>query len=564
MFDVQFMVGETVADTPTPLTIIGTHGREREFRPGTAIKRGELDTLPDVANRLWPNADIPAGLLQHVLIEALQSDLILGDSPEKYSPLGDVRPDSAGRWMADGDLADAAGPLSVRVQTSQFTTAGSPVLEFVVDDEVVSALAFGADAVVIPVRPGVDTVELIESLPGFLDDAGEVLRATVPGADLDELMVWRLYTGDNSLIRDAVSRAARGIHRLTLRGLDRVGILVGRTVKVAAKLLTKEQGDPFAARRLRKDEAQLPDVTETCPRLDELAKQTEAVVAVHGTMSTGLVLAAAIQASNKPLPVITRFEHDTWLPIGRNAETLANLVQARISNSVLFVAHSRGGLVARHAADLLRGRAPRTGESQRTIELIALGTPFLGTPTADVATVGFRGVQALMGGLRWAGLPVVNPLTRLAGLAIKSAPPQGITDMAPRPGYLSGFTLYPPTATRTFAGRVTERGGDHHGFLHGFSRGLMGEVPNDLVVPEESAAGGVEDTTTLECDHFSYLEQRQVQNAIYQSLGRLPHIHAARHHERLQQTAERLPKLTRKPRRVTDRGDYECQDQSPG
>ncbi len=534
MFDVRFMTGETVSDTPAPLTIIGTHGRETEFPPGTALTRGELDSLPDVANRLWPGADVSSELLRHVVREAQQSDLILGDAPERYSPLGDVRPDSAGRWMADDALADVTGPLPTRVQTSRFTSTGSPVLEFVIDDEVVSALAFGPDAVVIPIRPGIDSVELVERLPGFLDDADDVLGAAVSGADLDELMVWRLYTGDNSLVRDAVSRAVRGVHRLSLRGIKRVGILVGRTIKVAARLLTKNRTDPFAARRLRKDELRMSGVADSCPRLDQLATQPEAAVVVHGTMSTGLALAAAIQASGKLLPVITRFEHDTWLPIECNAQALADLVEARISKDVVFVAHSRGGLVARHAADILRSR------TDRKIELITLGTPFLGTPTADVATVGFRGVQALMGGLRWADLPVVNPLTRLAGLAIKSAPPQGITDMAARPGYLSGFMLNPPTSTRTFAGQARESGPDSHGFLHGFSQGLMDDVPNDLVVSVESAKGGVADAVTLECDHFSYLERPEVREAIGRSVGRLPRVLFARRQEELRRQAKTM------------------------
>jgi hypothetical protein len=74
------------------------------------------------------------------------------------------------------------------------------------------------------------------------------------------------------------------------------------------------------------------------------------VVAVHGTMSTGLALAAAVSTGPAPLPVITRFEHNTWLPVEVNGQEFARLVAGRIGERVLFVAHSRGGLVAGHAA----------------------------------------------------------------------------------------------------------------------------------------------------------------------------------------------------------------------
>lgn len=539
MFDVRFIVDGSVVESPTPLTLVSPHGRLAEFPRGTAIERDRLESLPDLAHNLWPAAEVPDGLLTHVVREALASDLIVGTTPETYSPLGDVRPDSFGRWAAADGLADGhpeVDSLSAHVRSTRFTRTGSPVIEFIVGGEVMSALAFGPDAVVVPVPGNVDAVELVDRLPGDVDDAVELLAAAVPGADVRELVLWRLYTGDNSWVRDVVGEAGDDrVHRLGLRTVGRLGVLVGRTVKVAARMLDRNHGDPFATRRLHKAEVVHHDVTASCPRLEKAGHESEAVVTVHGTMSTGLALAAAVRGCPGPLPAIRRFEHNTWLPVEVNAEALASLVAERVTEHVLFVAHSRGGLVARHAADILRAQG-----SGLTIETLTLGTPFLGTPVADAASVGFRGVQALLGGLRWPGFSVVEPLTRLAGLALLSGPPKGITDMSPGPGYLSGFKIHPLISTTTFAGRVDEAGPDSYGlsFLRGFAEEIMDA--GDLVVPARSAKSGVDDSANvLECDHFSYLEQPEVMASIEKPVGHLPSIRTRRNQAFVRNQAKR-------------------------
>lgn len=541
MFDIRFTGDGTAIDTPPPVAIVGSHQREDRFPVGIAFVRDELGSLPDVLRRLWPEVGVPDGLVAHVVREARESDLIGGETPQTYSPLGDLRPGAVGRWIADDRLADAhpaAGSLTAQVRLGPLTAAGSQVIEFIVGDEVVSALVFSPDAVVVPVPANADSVELIDR-PDFRDDVTDLLTISVPGATIDELVLWRLYTGDNSLVRDFVGQAVDGIHRLSLRAVDRVGVLVGRTVRVAARVLNSDLGDPFAPRRLRMAEMRQRHVADSCPRLDDVFEQErEAVVVVHGTMSTGLALAAAVRASTTRPPAIVRFEHDTWLPIHHNAKDLADLVEQHVTGHVLFVAHSRGGLVARNAAEILRVRQPG-----RTVEMLTLGSPFLGTPIADVGSLGFRGVQALMGGLRWADFPVVETLTRLAGLALKSHPPRGITDMSPDAGYLAGFTIHPPTATRTFAGKTDDTGADSYGLaaLHGFSAGMMHEVPSDLVVPTDSAAGGVTDSITLECDHFSYLCEPKVRESIDEFIAHLHAVRALIRRRRLRANARHTP-----------------------
>jgi hypothetical protein len=87
---------------------------------------------------------------------------------------------------------------------------------------------------------------------------------------------------------------------------------------------------------------------------------------------------------------------------------------------VSVVAHSRGGLVARHAAELL---AARGGPE---VELLTPGTLFLGTPIVDGVRAGLLGVRVMLGGLRVpGGFAVVDSGTRLAGLLIWSQSPPG-------------------------------------------------------------------------------------------------------------------------------------------
>src|ERR687888_156158 len=84
----------------------------------------------------------------------------------------------------------------------------------------------------------------------------------------------------------------------------------------------------------------------------------------------------ALQRLGVPMAV---FDHDTFLPVDHNAVELADLVDEKLGtlDEVSLVCHSRGGLVARAAIDLMPDAL-----AQR-MRLHTLGTPHLGTPLAE-------------------------------------------------------------------------------------------------------------------------------------------------------------------------------------
>jgi pimeloyl-ACP methyl ester carboxylesterase len=205
---------------------------------------------------------------------------------------------------------------------------------------------------------------------------------------------------------------------------------------------------------------------------------------------------------------VFRFEHDTWLGVETNARQLASFVSNAIRTRVSFVAHSRGGLVAARAAGLV-------ASSVGVEAVVTLGTPFAGTPLAGGAPLAWSAVHALMGGLRYLGGPVVDVMTRLASLALRSAPPEGITDMKQNSLGLGLLRQYPHAGLLTVAG-VASNATDRHGlagFRQGVGNGAFGGEPNDLVVAEASALGGVPGTT-IASDHYSYLEDQPEVNSL--------------------------------------------------
>ena len=88
---------------------------------------------------------------------------------------------------------------------------------------------------------------------------------------------------------------------------------------------------------------------------------------------------------NAGAAIFLRFEHDTYHPISVNAERLCELVRDKLSQfsgagqeaELLLIAHSRGGLVARLASDILIDRGLW---SKGRLEVFTYGSPHLGTP----------------------------------------------------------------------------------------------------------------------------------------------------------------------------------------
>jgi pimeloyl-ACP methyl ester carboxylesterase len=476
---------------------------------------------PAFEDGIWEAAGVSRGLLMHAIREGAVSDFIAGTEPELWSPLGAVRPEWLPRWRGLGELADeyssGEGPGSrglTRAVFNEQDMSRGPVIGFAEAGLGVGAIGVAWDAFIAPLPADSVSLEIRfdeHSSPDRVPSEADVLNAA-PLGELDEVVCWRVYTGRNSRVRDFVTSAADGAHRIVRGAQEGGAVVVGRILRVAAGRTDSTRGDPWA--RSRRFEAELADrgTADSCPDIDDdVTTRGMAIVVVHGTMSTGLALARTISQLAAPAAVpVLRYEHDTWLPLERNAQDLANLIQLRVKSSVLLVAHSRGGLVSTRAAQILRTTAPG-----RVGGVITLGTPFGGTPLAMGATVGAAAMRALMGGLRMVGGPVVDAGTRLLPIAMRFDPPPGITVMRPRAGELPMLREFMFPRTKVIAGDATTGAGDVYGpYSQGVAKGAFGETEHDLVVSVDSAMGDRVDGLLVESDHYTYLLRDQVRNEL--------------------------------------------------
>jgi pimeloyl-ACP methyl ester carboxylesterase len=217
--------------------------------------------------------------------------------------------------------------------------------------------------------------------------------------------------------------------------------LAARFLQTAGKLLSrplKESSDPLMWRRLQKSEARysasarnFPDIGEVTLRHGQLrivqpADQQRVLIFIHGTMSCALPAMAQLDLPPHPTIRTFRFEHDTFRPLSDNAEALVEAIKAYAAKAtkIFLVAHSRGGLVARHAA----------AKIDKEVQVYTFGTPHLGTP---IATAGVRSMNILLAGGRAGirGLPLWEPVSLAAKTFLASrlphSAPDGIKVMIP-------------------------------------------------------------------------------------------------------------------------------------
>jgi hypothetical protein len=146
------------------------------------------------------------------------------------------------------------------------------------------------------------------------------------------------------------------------------GRLVGRVVNVLIKRSARETRDPWHLARLHALEQEQPLIRDNIPALtDSLIKDwddkgskvfnqgnqesaaLELTVLVHGTMSSGMRMAAALFGNQPPragLAKVVRYEHDTFRTLTSNAEDLAQLIQRASNAYVAMDADSVGRSVA--------------------------------------------------------------------------------------------------------------------------------------------------------------------------------------------------------------------------
>lgn len=465
-----------------------------------------------------------------------------GDSTPEWSPAGAFRPDSLGRIQPNENLltqlSGAVSPL--HVLPGSFETV--PVLALDFGDGPESVVTFGRDAFVLPVPAGTDfvDVDLRPDVPQVQAEHRESclkLNERLKG-EVQTFLLWELRSGANTLHLTGVAEGPSRWRRVRLGGTRAGGYLVGRIVMGISKVTSNGQRqDPFAARRRVHRETTSRHVAQICPDLrlvhgrltagaDTLSAATAAVVTIHGPMQTAMPMAERLRPLIRDGVPVLRFEHDTWLPIGENASELTNEILRVGIRNILLVGHSRGGLVADLAASRLQAEGVKC-------ELVTMGTPFQGTPIIGVIKNGLLGVRTLMGGLRV--MPGTGPLidfpTRMIGFLVRGDLPRGMAAMEPRSDYLQGRSPNWFDACR-FGGYADPAGIDDSWGIH-FLDGLAhpafsGVDQHDLVVSARSALNldaGQDIPQACESDHFSYLLQSEVIDAITTLANRLPGHH---------------------------------------
>jgi hypothetical protein len=510
------------------LTILDGDDRS-ESAVGTSgwMRADRLEGAADWLFHVWPDGEAPSGLLNTVVSDALESDLFTGQTPETWSPLGRVDHGRAGHVERDEYLVDGlpvapeesiSSAVSLRLHNA---SAALPGLTLTQDDFTVGAILFAADSYVSPIPADSDGIEVSydpdggEQFEEWMTAARE-LRRLVPDGILVRLLLWRCYFGSNTGRSDGATelrdRSMHDIHRGARVGS---GVLVGRVVYTAYRLSHRGNvSDPTFSRRLRSLKAKHPN-GGACPDLLDLFSSDEprplqAIVAIHGTMASAIPLAETLRDMLGWSAPIYRFEHDTWHPIGENAAVLVNYLRVWRAQADLLVAHSRGGLVARHAAT--EASAARIATE---IEVITAGTPFRGTEVVDGVEGGLLAVRALLGVIRMAnGGPAIDATTRLAGLVIGGKVPRGIAAMSPTSDYLSQTRNLPTDVALAVAGAVDLNSITDHYALAGFGKVVFDGAANDLVVTRESAHGGSSNALTVTSDHFSYFVMGEVADQI--------------------------------------------------
>jgi hypothetical protein len=156
------------------------------------------------------------------------------------------------------------------------------------------------------------------------------------------------------------------------------GFVIVKPLYKLARHLRVRARDPLWPARVRRAEQ---GDTNVPPRLEDKQPSTgPLIVLVHGLASTAAEMAQMLA----PLRLsAARFEHDTFISIDKNASDLARLIHARAESAerIILLCHSRGGLVARAAADLL----PKELAARTAIH--TFGTPHKGTALAEFAPI---------------------------------------------------------------------------------------------------------------------------------------------------------------------------------
>lgn len=339
---------------------------------------------------------------------------------------------------------------------------------------------------------------------------------------LETILDFRAFVGEHSAIVDGwtlMRDSGRG-YAASIAGT--AGFVVATVLRRLTRLEPTLTNDPRAVSRRVELEDRYSDLAKACPSLHEIdrVEHASAMVFVHGTASCGLVglkdlFIPAAAGYDLPGPVY-RFEHDTFLPVVQNSHELAALVAQRVhAERLLLVAHSRGGLVAADAAELLKASGYRG-----SVSLQSFGTPFAGTPLVAIGKRALNLMMKLGEELATsAPVPMLSPLAKALFYVMESPSlPPGIMAM-----HESGEGL-PFLQRAANAAAVTSWGSNFDIVRGAAGYGTVGDAallgalrgqPHDMVVPLRSAqACGSAAATALTCAHGCYFREPAVRVAI--------------------------------------------------
>jgi pimeloyl-ACP methyl ester carboxylesterase len=349
-----------------------------------------------------------------------------------------------------------------------------------------------------------------------------LFRHATPQHRLETILEWRAFVGEHSAIIDGwtlMRESGRG-HVASLAGAT--GFVVATVLRRLTRAEPTLTHDPRATSRRLELEDRYPLLADACPSLHEIdrVEHPSAMVFVHGTASCGLLglkdlFGPSVDGHAPPGPVY-RFEHDTFLPVVDNSRELAALLLERVhAERLLLVAHSRGGLVAADAAQLLQ-----SGGYRGAISVQTFGTPFAGTP---LVAIGKRALNLMMKlGEEIATnvpVPMMSPLAKALFYVLESPTlPPGIMAMKEDAESLPFLQRAANAAALTSWGSDFDIRRGSAGFGTLGDAALLGALQgqaHDMVVPVRSAqAGGTPAAATLACAHGHYFREKLVRDAI--------------------------------------------------
>ena len=203
-----------------------------------------------------------------------------------------------------------------------------------------------------------------------------------PGFTEATLLDWQGFFGPGTFLtlgRSVLEKTRGGPRRAVIEVAGHSGLILGR-VSTWIGRVSELDVDPCFSSRLAAHEKKWPETAKRCPNIAEgviTHAGGSAVVFIHGTVSCAVGSLERLGALSVPA---FRYEHDTFQPITSNAEDLAKRIAVLGFDRILLAAHSRGGLVARWAAHLLRSNH-YAGE----LFIWTLGTPHAGTPIVSAS-----------------------------------------------------------------------------------------------------------------------------------------------------------------------------------